>query len=97
MAELAAQTKKLGFKLEQIQDFTPTPMTLATEIYYTGIHPYTLEPVFTAITEVQKSAQHQFFFWYQPAQRAKIAKALRRMGRPDLERELFGVANVRTH
>lgn len=95
MAELAAETKKLGFRLEQIQDFTPTPMTLATEIYYTGIHPYTLEPVFTAITETQKTAQHQFFFWYQPAQRAKIMKSLRKMGRPDLERELFGNGHQR--
>lgn len=90
MAELAAETKKLGFRLEQIQDFTPTPMTLASEIYYTGIHPYTLEPVFTAITENQKTAQHQFFFWYQPEKRAGIMRALRKMGRPDLERELFG-------
>lgn len=90
MAELAAETKKLGFRLEQIQDFTPTPMTLASEIYYTGIHPYTLEPVFTAITENQKTAQHQFFFWYQPGKRSGILRTLRKMGRPDLEQELFG-------
>ena len=50
MAELAAITKKLNFHLEQVQDFTPTPMTLASEIYYTGYHPYTLQPVFTAKT-----------------------------------------------
>lgn len=94
MAELAAETKKLGFKLEQIQDFTPTPMTLATEVYYTGLHPYTLEPVYAAITEGQKSAQHQFFFWYQSDKRAGIIKTLRRLGRPDLERELFGMRRV---
>lgn len=97
MAELAVETKKLGFRLEQIQDFTPTPMTLATEIYYTGIHPYTMEPVFTAITEAQKAAQHQFFFWYQPAQRGKIAQALRRIGRPELERALFGASSTASH
>lgn len=89
MAELAVETKRLGFRLEQIQDFTPTPMTLATEIYYTGIHPYTMQPVFTAISDQDKTAQHQFFFWYQPAHRGKIARALRRIGRPELERELF--------
>lgn len=72
MATLAVETKRLGFRLEQIQDFTPTPMTLATEIYYTGLHPYTLERVYTAVTENQKRAQHQFFFWYQPAERARF-------------------------
>lgn len=90
MAELAVETKQLGFKLEQIQDFTPTPMTLATEIYYTGLHPYTLEPVFTAISDRDKSAQHQFFFWYKPSERQKIQSRLRKLGRPDLERQLFG-------
>ena len=92
MAELAVETKRLGFKLEQIQDFTPTPMTLATEIYYTGIHPYTMDPVFTAISEGQKRAQHQFFFWYKPAERTNIQRALRRIGRPELERALFGAS-----
>ena len=51
MAELAAETKAMGFKLEQVQGFTPTPMTVATIIYHTGVHPYTLRPVYTAITE----------------------------------------------
>ena len=46
MANLAAETKDMGFKLEQVQDFTPTPMTVATVIYYTGLHPYTLRPGF---------------------------------------------------
>lgn len=90
MAELAVETKRLGFRLEQIQDFTPTPMTLATEIYYTGLHPYTLEPVFTAITDADKTAQHQFFFWYKPSERRRIVQSLRRIGRPELERALFG-------
>lgn len=90
MAALAAETKKLGFRLEQIQDFTPTPMTLATEIYYTGLHPYTLQPVYTAVSDSEKTAQHQFFFWYQPERRMSIIKTLRRLGRPDLERALFG-------
>ena len=56
MAELAAETKSLNLHLEQVQDFTPTPMTLSTEIYYTGFHPYTLKPVFTATSPDEKKA-----------------------------------------
>jgi uncharacterized radical SAM protein YgiQ len=65
MAALADETRKLDFKLEQVQDFTPTPMTLATEIYYTGLHPYTLEPIFTAKTKQEKEKQRSYFFWYK--------------------------------
>ena len=65
MAELAAETKKLGFKLEQVQDFTPTPMTLSTAIYYSGYDPYTLKPVYTAKTQKQKLEQQRYFFWYK--------------------------------
>jgi uncharacterized radical SAM protein YgiQ len=65
MAQLASETRKMNFKLEQIQDFTPTPMTLATEIYYTGLNPYTLEPVFTAKTKQEKEKQRSYFFWYK--------------------------------
>ena len=65
MAELADITKKMGYKLEQVQDFTPTPMTVSTETWYTGYHPYTLEPVFSAKTQAEKLAQRQYFFWYK--------------------------------
>lgn len=65
MAHLASETRKLNFKLEQVQDFTPTPMTLATEIYYTGLHPYTLKPIFTARTKAEKEKQRSYFFWHQ--------------------------------
>ncbi len=61
MAELAAQTRKLNFHLEQVQDFTPTPMTLATEIFYTGYHPYTLEKVYTAHTKPGKAGSASGF------------------------------------
>ncbi|WP_308587236.1 YgiQ family radical SAM protein, partial [uncultured Porphyromonas sp.] len=84
MAELAILTKKLDFKLEQIQDFTPTPMTLATEMYYTGYHPYTLQPVYTAIKKEEKMRQHMFFFWYKREEADKIRRELHRIGRPDL-------------
>ena len=70
MAQLAAITRKLGFQLEQVQDFTPTPMTVATEMWYTGYDPYTLEPVFSAKTPQEKQAQRQYFFWYKDTQNA---------------------------
>lgn len=89
MAKLAITTKSLHFHLEQVQDFTPTPMTLATEMYYTGIHPYTLEKVYTARTKEQKLAQRQFFFWYKPEFRQQIIRSLKRLKRSDLIQKLF--------
>ena len=89
MAELAAITKDLNFQLEQVQDFTPTPMTVATEIYYSGYHPYTGERVFTARTEKEKLAQRQFFFWWKPESRTSILAELRKMHRPDLIQTLY--------
>lgn len=89
MAELATITKSLDFHLEQVQDFTPTPMTVATEIYYTGIHPYTGKTLYTARTEKEKLAQRRFFFWYKPEMRREITEALQRLHRPDLLRALF--------
>ncbi len=90
MAELAVQTKALDFQLEQVQDFTPTPMTIATETWYTGFDPYTLEPVFSAHTPREKLAQRQYFFWYKPEERRPIEQSLRRLGRQDLIPRLFG-------
>ena len=89
MAELAAETKSLNLHLEQVQDFTPTPMTLSTEIYYTGFHPYTLKPVFTATSPDEKKAQRKYFFWYDPAYRADITASLHRLHRSDLLARLF--------
>ena len=89
MAELAVITKGLDFHLEQVQDFTPTPLTNATETWYTGYDPYTLEPVFSAKTPKEKLAQRQFFFWYKPEERRNIEQSLRRLGRPDLIKKLY--------
>lgn len=89
MAELAVITKRLDFHLEQVQDFTPTPMTVSTEAWYTGYHPYTLEPVFSAKTQREKLAQRQFFFWYKPEERRNIVNELRRIGRSDLIDKLY--------
>ena len=90
MAELAVLTKRMDFHLEQVQDFTPTPMTVSTEAWHTGLHPYTLQPIFAAKTQRDKLAQRQFFFWYKPEMRRAIMDELRRMGRRDLIDKLFG-------
>ncbi|MBR5216526.1 MAG: YgiQ family radical SAM protein [Bacteroidales bacterium] len=81
MAELAVKTKELGYRLEQVQDFTPTPMTLATEIYYSGYDPYSLKPVFVAKTKQEKLDQQRFFFWYKPENRQYVKNALRKIGK----------------
>ncbi|MDE5676411.1 YgiQ family radical SAM protein [Phocaeicola sp.] len=90
MAELAVITKKLDFHLEQVQDFTPTPMTVATEAWYTGYHPYTLQPIFSAKSQKEKLAQRMFFFWYKPEERRAIISELRKIGRSDLIDKLYG-------
>lgn len=92
MANLAVQTKDLGFQLEQVQGFTPTPMTVATVIYYSGVHPYTLKPVYTARSEEERKTQSNFFFWYQKDKQSWIRKALKKMGRKDYEEKLLGDA-----
>ena len=90
MAALAIKTKELGYRLEQIQDFTPTPMTLATIVYYSGVHPYTMKPVKTAISYDEKSKQRKFFFWYKPENKNFITNYLSKMKRLDMTEKLFG-------
>lgn len=92
MAELAVITKRLDFHLEQIQDFTPTPMTVSTETWYTGFDPYTLEPIFSAKSQKDKLAQRQFFFWYKQEERRNIEKTLRQINREDLIPKLYSNA-----
>ena len=89
MANLAADTKQLNFKLEQIQDFTPTPMTLATVIFYTGFHPYTMEEVFTAKSKQEKMGQRKFFFWYKREYRQQIKQELIKLNRKDLLKKIL--------
>lgn len=90
MAELAVKTKHMNFRLEQVQDFTPTPMTLATEMYYTGYDPYTLKPVFTAKNKEDKLNQRRYFFWYKAEERAAIIRNLKKLGCQHLIRPLLG-------
>ena len=90
MAHLACETKDMGFRLEQVQGFTPTPMTVATIIYYTGLHPYTLKPIYTAKSKRERMAQHLFFFWYKPENRRKIRDKLGNWKRWDMVDKLLG-------
>ncbi|WP_346882582.1 YgiQ family radical SAM protein [uncultured Algibacter sp.] len=89
MANLAAETKDMGFQLEQVQGFTPTPMTVATVIYYSGYHPYTLKKVNTPITRKEKEEQHRFFFWYKDENKTWIKNTLNKLGRHDLLKVLL--------
>ena len=89
MADLAIQTKKMNFRLEQVQDFTPTPMTLATEVYYSGYHPYTMEKIYTARNKHEKENQRKFFFWYKNEFKNSIINDLKSRGRTDLVNNLF--------
>jgi uncharacterized radical SAM protein YgiQ len=90
MAELAVETKSLDFQLEQVQDFTPTPMTVSTETWYAGVHPYTGEEVMSAKTQREKLRQRMYFFWYKPEERRPITESLTAMGRRDLLERLYG-------
>jgi uncharacterized radical SAM protein YgiQ len=65
MAGLAQKTRSMGFRLEQVQDFTPTPLTLATTMFYTGLDPYTMQKVHVARTQQEKATQHDSFFWHK--------------------------------
>jgi uncharacterized radical SAM protein YgiQ len=89
MANLAAETKDMGFQLEQVQGFTPTPMTVATVIYYSGYHPYTLKPTKTPKTKQEKEDQHRFFFWYKKENQQWIRNTLNKVGRSDLLQKLL--------
>jgi uncharacterized radical SAM protein YgiQ len=92
MANLAAETKEMGFQLEQVQDFTPTPMTVAEVIYYTGVHPYTLKPISTAKTPEEKKNQNRFFFYYKRENHQWIKDRLTKAKQPELIEKLLGVS-----
>ena len=89
MANLAAETKDMGFQLEQVQGFTPTPMTVATVIYYSGYHPYTLKPMKSPKTKIEREEQHRFFFWYKKENQQWIRNTLSKVGKSDLLQKLL--------
>ena len=80
MANLMLETQQLNFRLEQVQDFTPSPMTLATVIFYSGYHPYTEKEIYTAKSPKEKKDQNKFFFWYKKEYRKQIEDDLQKMG-----------------
>ena len=90
MAELAVKMKEMGYRLEQIQDFTPTPMTLATEMYYTGYNPATMERVFVARHPNEKKEQNIMFFWYKPENKSMIKNILMKSNNKTFIPKLFG-------
>jgi uncharacterized radical SAM protein YgiQ len=90
MADLALKTKNMGFKLEQVQDLTPTPMTVAAVIYYSGVHPYTLKEIYTPKNKNEKLNQRKFFFWYKKENQNWIRKTLKDMGKADWIKQLLG-------
>ncbi len=81
MQDLVAEVKSLGIKPEQVQDFTPTPMTLSTLMYYTGFDPYSGKKVYVARSIEDKRRQKEYFFWYKKDQRHKGTMVQRRNGR----------------
>ena len=93
MVDLAINTKELDFKLEQVQDFTPTPMTLATDMYYSGFHPYSLRKIQSAKTEAEKKRQNIFFFWYKREFKSEIIGILTKLKRTDLVKRLYSNKN----
>jgi uncharacterized radical SAM protein YgiQ len=90
MAELAAETRSLNLHLEQVQDLTPTPMTLASTMFYTGLDPYTLKPVYVADSQSEKLLQRSFFFTQDPEQKKLLINTLKKIGRDDLVQKIFG-------
>jgi uncharacterized radical SAM protein YgiQ len=90
MAELAIITKNEGYRLEQAQDFTPTPATLSTVMYYTGINPYNGKKIEVARQIEDKKAQNRYFYWYKPENKREIIKELKLKKRKDLISKLFG-------
>lgn len=89
MAELALKTKDLGFRLEQVQDFTPTPMTVATEIYATGVHPYDGAEVCVARSPEEKQTQRSFFFWYKPEMKKALRASMTKLGLAGMAKRLL--------
>ncbi|RRJ94291.1 YgiQ family radical SAM protein [Opitutaceae bacterium TAV4] len=74
MSALSADLKRLGYRLEQVQDFTPTPMTLDSTIYHAGIDPYTGQEVYVARDPNEKLRQRGYFFDYKKHRRPPLRR-----------------------
>jgi radical SAM superfamily enzyme YgiQ (UPF0313 family) len=91
MLELALALKDLGFRVEQVQDFTPTPGSLSTCMFHTGINPENGKAVYVPRSDREKGLQKALLLWHQPTERNKVLEALRELGREDLVPQLWGV------
>ncbi len=90
MMHLSAKAKQNKLFTDQVQDFTPTPMTLATVMFYTGIDPYSGKEVEVAKTPQEKKAQHKYFFPYLPENRKMIKSELQTYRLSHLEQAIYG-------
>jgi uncharacterized radical SAM protein YgiQ len=88
MLELALILKKMNIKVEQVQDFTPTPGTIATCMFYSGLDPMTGKKVYSATSDREKGLQKSLLLWHLPTERAKVLEALKELGR-EAEPELL--------
>jgi radical SAM superfamily enzyme YgiQ (UPF0313 family) len=79
--ELALTLKKIGIQVEQVQDFTPTPGTIATCMFYSGFDPMTGKRVYTATSDREKGLQKSLLLWHVTAERSKVMEALKILGR----------------
>ena len=95
MVDLALMLKRWGLRVEQVQDFTPTPGTLSTCIYHTGRDPFTGEKVYVARTDKEKGLQKSLLLYHVPEERKNCLAALKECGREDAAAELFGQNNRR--
>ena len=82
--ELAVFLKKEGLRPEQVQDFYPTPGTISTCMFYTGLDPYTMEPVYVPRTPAEKAQQRALLQYFRPENRQTVLAALKAAGRTDL-------------
>ena len=93
MAECASETKNAGIQLEQVQDLTPTPMTLSSVMYYTGMNPYTGKKIFVAKNTAEKREQKLLFFWYLKENRQEIIRILNQHNLSQFIPKLFSSKN----
>ncbi len=89
MAELAFEMKEIGLSPEQVQSFTPTPMTLSSVMFYCGFDPYTNKNIYIAKNINEKKEQHKFFFWYLKENKQQLVNTLYKTGNFDLKKKLF--------
>lgn len=93
MLELALILKRMGIQVEQVQDFTPTPGTIATCMFYSGVDPMTGKPVCTATSDREKGLQKSLLLWHLPSERAKVMEALKELGREGEAGLLWGAGH----